>query len=183
MGKPILFFAILIGVLFLLFVPIVIELDAHYDMNRKKFGFATYIYKNIKLFGGYVGVYPGGLALHFSKKKAKLIPYSKLNSERKRFSFLRTFRLISFTLTTETGVEYLFPISTLHTVLRAYFFTIGGDKDKIENNLWLTDGDVLRISLNCVIYFNIVILLTNLIKFLKEKIKILWRKKTKKSII
>ena len=183
MGKPLLFFAVSFLIILFLFAPIVIELDAHYDMNRKKFGFATYLYKKLKLIGGYVGIYPGGIALHLSKKKAKLIPYSQLNSERKRFSFLRTFRLIGFSLTTETGVEYLLPISLIHTFLRGYFFTIGGDKDKIENNLWLTDGDVLKVSLNCVIYFNLIILLTNLCKFLKEQIQILWQKKTKKSII
>lgn len=183
MGKPFYIVFILSSVFILLFLPIVIELDAHYDMNRRKFAFASYLYGKIKLIGGYIGIYPGGIALHLSKKKAKLIPYAKVNSERKRFSFLRTFRLIGFTLTTETGVEYLFPISTLHTLLRGYFFAIGGDKEKIENNLWLTDGDVLRISLNCIIYFNLLILLKNLFKFIKEKIKSIWQKKTKKSVI
>ncbi len=183
MGKPFFLILIFIAVIILLFLPVVIELDAHYDMNRRKFAFASYLYKKIKIIGGYVGVYPGGIALHLSQKKAKLIPYSQLNSERKRFYFIRTFRLIGFTLTTETGAEYLFSVSTLHTLLRGYFFTIGGDKDKIENNLWLTDGDVLRVSLNCVIYFNLLILIKNLLKFIKEKVKILWQKKTKKSTI
>ncbi len=161
MGKLFFIFAAFIVFVVLLFLPVVIEIDAHYDMNRKKFGFAVYLYKKIKLVGGYIGVYTGGIALHLSKKKAKLIPYSQLDSERKRFSFIQTFRLIAFRLTTETGVEYLLPISTAHTLLRAYFFAIGGDKEKIENNLWLTDGDVLRISLNSVIYFNLFILLKN----------------------
>ncbi len=183
MGKPFFIVIILLGVAFLLFLPIVIELDAHYDMNRRKFAFASYLYKKIKLVGGYMSIYQGGIALHLSKNKAKLIAYSKINSERKRFSFIRTFRLLGFTLTTETGVEYLFPVSVLHTFLRGYFFTIGGDKDKIENNLWLTDGDQLRVSLNCVIYFNLLILLQNFFKFIKEKIQLLWRKRTKKSII
>lgn len=182
MGKLLLFFGILSLVVLLLFLPIIIEIDAHYDMNRKKFAFAVYLYKKLKIVGGYVGIYPGGIALHISDKTAKLIPYSQLNSERKRFSFMRTFRLVAFTLTTETGAEYLLPIATAHTFLRAYFFIRGGDKEKIENNLWLTDGDVLRISLNSVIYFNLFILLCNLIKFIKEKIQILWQKKTKKSI-
>ncbi len=183
MGK--LFFIVGISVFFLiiLFLPVVVEMDAHYDMNRKKFGFAVYLYKKIKLVGGYIGVYRGGIALHLSREKAKLIPYSQLNSERKRFSFIRSFRLIAFTLTTETGVEYLLPIATAHTFLRAYFFSIGGDKDKIENNVWLTDGDELRVSLNSVIYFNLYMLIRNFIVFIKEKIKILWQKKIKKSTI
>ncbi len=181
MGKLFLFSAIFFLLLSLLFLPIVIEMDAHYDVNRKKFGFAVYLFKKIKIVGGYLGVYEGGIALHLSSKKAKLIPYAQLNSERKRFSFIRTFRLLSFVLTTETGAEYLLPVATAHTFLRAYFFSIGGDKDKIENNLWLTDGDTLRISLNSVIYFNLFILIKNFIVFIKEKMKILWQKKIKKS--
>lgn len=176
------FMLIVLSTIFALFFPIVVETDMHYDMNRKKFGFAVFLYKIIKIVGGYAATYQGGIALHLSPKKAVLIPYSRLNSERKRFSFIKTFRLISFRLTTETGAEYLLPVSTAHTFLRAYFFATGGDKDKIENNLWLTDGDVLRVSLNSVLYFNLYILLRNLVIFVKEKIKILWQKKTKKSI-
>ncbi len=168
---------------FLLFFPIVLEGDAHCDVNRKKLGFAVYLYKFLKIVGGYVDTYTGGIAVHVSEKKAFLIPYKQLNSERKRFSFVKTFRLIAFRLNTETGAEYILPVSLGQTVLRAYFFAMGGNREKIENNLWLTDGDVLRISLNCVIYFNLYIVLKNLFKFLKEKIKILWQKKLEKSTI
>lgn len=167
----------------LLFFPIYLETDVHYDMNRRKFGFAVYAYKLIKLIGGYIATYQGGLALHISPKKAILIPYSELNSERKRFSFVKTFRLKTFIITTETGAEYLFPVTIGHTLFRCYFFSMGGKKEKIENNLWLTNGDTLRISINCILFFNLYILLSNLFKFLKEKAKILWQKKIKKSTI
>ena len=166
---------------FLLFLPIVLEGDVHYDMNRRKFGFAVFLYKIIKLIGGYAATYKGGLALHVSPKKAILIAYSELDSERKRFSFVTSFRLIAFTLTTETGAEYLLPVSIAHNILRNLFFLLGGNKDKYENNLWLTDGDVLKVSFNIVAYFNLFMLLCALLKFLKEKIKILWQKKMKKS--
>ena len=162
-----------------LFFPIYLETDAHYDMNRRKFGFAVYGYKFIKLVGGYVATYRGGLAVHISPKKAILVPYSQLNSERKRFSVVKTFRLKRFCLTTETGAEYLFPITLAHSLFRVYFFTKGGERRNIENNLWLTDGDTLRVSLSCLFYFNLFILLRNFIKFIKEKMKILWQKKIK----
>lgn len=128
-----------------------------------------------------MATYKGGLAIHVSDKKAFIIPYSKLNSERKRFSFMRTFHLSSITLTTETGAEYLLPVSLGQAVLRTYFLIKGGKKEKIKNNLWLTDGDVLRISATIVVRFNMFIILCNLIKFIKEKLQILWRKKIKKS--
>ncbi len=183
MGR--LFFFTLTALIFLaiLFFPIYLETDAHYDMNRRKFTFALYAYKSIPLIGGYAATYAGGVALHVSKKKAILIPYSKVNSERKKFSFVKTFRLKSFILTTESGAEYL-PLTALaHSVLRTLFFIKDGEKEGIENNLWLTDGDVLRISLNCIFYFNLYILLKNFIKFCKEKIKILCQKKRKKSTV
>ncbi len=184
MGRLFLYTAIILaGIAFLLFFPIVFETDIHFDVNRKKCAFAVFLYKKLKLIGGYAATYQGGIALHVSPKKAILIPYSEINNERKKFSFVKTFRLVAFTLTTETGAEYLFPVSLAHTVLRVYFFVIGGDKDKIENNLWLTDGDVLRVSLNSVLYFNGYILLINFFKFIKEKVKILWRKKIKKSTV
>ncbi len=183
MGRFFIVVAILSAVALLLFFPIFLETDAHYDMNRRKFAFAVYGYKCIKLIGGYIATYKGGLALHVSPKKAILVPYSQMNSERKRFSFVRSFHLKSFVLTTETGAEYLLHIAIAQAALRAYFFMIGGKKEKVENNVWLTDGDTLRISLNCVVTFNLFILICNFFKFLKEKITILWQKRTKKSII
>ena len=129
--------------------------------------------------GGYIATYDGGFALHISPKKAILVPYANLNSERKRFSFMKTFRLITLRLTAETGAEYLLPVAFANSVLRAQFLARGGDRDKIENNLWLTDGDVLRLSLHSVVFFNLYILLCNFLKFLKEKIKIVCQKKRK----
>ncbi len=179
MGRLLFLLWILVGVAVLLFFPIYLETDAHYDVNRRKFAFAVYAYKKIPIIGGYVATYEGGLAMHVSKKKAVLIPYRQLNSERKKFSFVKTFRLKSFILTTETGAEYLPLTAVAHTVLRTVFFINKGEKERIENNVWLTDGDVLRLSLNCLIYFNLFILLKNFIKFCKEKLIVLWQKKIK----
>jgi hypothetical protein len=127
------------------------------------------LYGKIKILGGYADTYKGGIALHTSQKKAILLPYKDMDNERKRFSFVKTFKPVAFTLTTETGAEYLFPVAVLHAVLRIYFFITGGEKERIENNLWLTDGDVLRVSLHSVLFFNVYILLCNVFRFLKEK--------------
>ena len=59
-----------VGILFaVLFFPIYLETDAHYDMNRKKLGFAVYAYKKLPIIGGYVSTYRGGIAFHISEKK------------------------------------------------------------------------------------------------------------------
>lgn len=171
------FSVITLGIAAILFFPVYVEIDAHYDMNRRKFAFAVYAYKAIKIIGGYIATYTGGLAMHLSQKKAILIPYSEVDSERKKFSFVKTFRLKKLTLTAETGAEYLFLATAVHTALRIFFLIKVGDREKIQNNLWLTDGDVLRLSLNSLLYFNLFILLKNFLTFLKEKIKIYVRKK------
>ena len=165
-----------------LFLPVFLRVAVHYDMNRRKFCFALYLFGFLRIFGGYIATYKGGLAMHVSEKKAFLLPYSQMESERKKYSFVKTFHLSSFTLTTETGAEYLLPVSLAHIVLRIYFFAQGGKKEKVENNLWLTDGDILRISINVTVWFTIFMLLKEFVKFLKEKIKISWQKRMKKSL-
>ncbi len=166
-------------VLAILFFPIYLEGNAHYDMNRRKLAFSVYAYKILPVFGGYIATYEGGLALHLSKKKAVILPYLKMNSERKRFSVLKSFRWKRLLLTTETGAEYLFLTAATQTLLRMYFFVKGVDGRRVRNNLWLTDGDVLSVSLNTLVYCNLFIILKNFISFCKEKIKELCRRKMK----
>lgn len=177
------FIAVLqLALAFLLFFPIYMDGDMHYDINRRKFAFAVFLYKKIPIIGGYIATYQGGFAIHLSDKKAVLIPYAQLNTERKRFSFIKTFRLKRLLVSTETGAEYLYLTSLLHTIFRAYFFIKGGKKEKIENNYWLTDGDVLRVSLQCSIRFNLFIILKNFLHYIIGRIVSLWQNKIKKSI-
>ena len=164
-----------------LFLPIFLKLTAHYDMNRRKLSFAVYLFGFLRIFGGYIASYKGGLAVHVTEKTAFLIPYSKLNSERKRFSFMRTFHLHALTMIVETGAEYFLPVSLSEAALRVYFFMKGGKAKNIKTCLWLTDGDVLRVSGTIVVRFNMFIILCNVFKYIKEKLQVLWRTKIKKS--
>ena len=174
------FLAVGISIFVLLFFPIDLKADGHYDMNGRKLAFSIAIYRFFRVLGGYIATYPGGLAMHLSPKKAVLIPYKDLNNERKRFSIMRTFRLRRLQITMETGAEYLLPCAAVQAVFRLIFFMLGGEKEKIENNLWLTDGDSLRITMNVSVRFNLFIILRRLIITIKEQIKDLWQKKIKK---
>ena len=172
------FLAVLIGSI-LLFAPIYLTLDGYYDLNRRKLAFAVRVYKFIKILGGYIATYTGGLAIHLSKNKAIIVPYLQINNERKRFSFMRTFRLKSCLLTTETGAEYI-PLATLaHTCTRAYYTAKGGKTQGIENKLWITDGDVLKVALRFTVSFNLFIISKRFLAYLKEKLKNIWQKKVK----
>jgi hypothetical protein len=158
-----------LAIILLLFCPIYLKTDTHYDMNGRRLAFSLSLYKMVRVFGGYIATYPGGLAMHVSPKKAVLIPYSNLDSERKRISIVRTFRLKALNITVETGAEYLIAVSFMQILFRILFFAMGGQKEKIENNLWLTDGDILRISANFTVRFNLFIILKSLLSKLKEK--------------
>ena len=167
----------------LLFFPIYLKADGHYDMNGRKLAFSIKIYRFIRVLGGYIATYQGGLAMHISPQKAILIPYKELDNERKRFSVMRTFQLRKIQVTIETGPEYLLPTTVIQAAFRISFFILGGKKEKIENNLWLTDGDVLRVTMSVSLRFNLFIVLRRLMISIKERVKELWQKNTKKSTI
>lgn len=170
------------GILFfLLFFPIYITTDAHYDMNGRKLAFCIRVYNVLKLIGGYIATYQGGLAIHVSDNKAILLPYKDLKQERKRISVMRTFRLKTLRLTVESGPEYLLPSLIGEGIFKILFLSMGGKRERIENNTWLTDGDVLRISVQFTFRFNLYIILRNFIKAVKEKIKVLCQTKIKNS--
>lgn len=183
MSKP-LFYTFVASVILtiVLSFPLLFEGSFYYDMNRKKYAFSLKIFR-IKILGGYFSTYPGGLAMHVSDKKAVLIPFNRMNDDRKKFAFIKTFRLIRFHLTTETGAEYLLQCMIIHALIRGYLQQKAQYALNIKTGVWLTDGDVLRLSGNWLMFFNLFMLIKNFIVFLKEKMKILWRKKIEKSTI
>ena len=170
-----------IAIFALLFFPVYLQLNAHFDLNRKRLIFSLLAYKKIKLIGGYAKPYKGGVAFHISDKKAIVLDYSEMDGERKKFSFMKTFKLQNLQLTTETGAEYLLGVIAAQTVIYAFLTRFPSRRGKIRANLWLTDGDVLRVSTRLTVFFNLFILLKAFLKFLKEKIKILWQKRVKTS--
>jgi hypothetical protein len=104
-----------------------------------------------------------------------------MNDERKRFAFIKTFRLIRVHLMVETGANYLMPALIGTAFLRVYLQNKAQFLQTYQSRIWLGNGDILRISGNWLLFFNLFIVAKNFIVFLKEKTKILWRKKTEKS--
>ncbi len=178
------FFYIVIGfgIILLLLFPIFIEGDLHYDINKNKCAFSVNFYKFFKIFGGYINSYPGGLALHKNKNSAILLPYENLNNERKRFSFLKTFRFHSLRATIESGGEYFFAIESLRRIY-SFIRACNGRLEDTNIGVWLVGGDTLKISANIILYFNNFILIIDLIEFSWRKMKKIWQQKAKKSTI
>lgn len=159
-----------LSVLFLLFLPIVISIDTYYNMNRRKFAFALKLYRVIPVLGGYISAYPGGLAVHTSQTKARLLFYKDMEKERKRIKLYKSFRLLKGNLHTEIGAEYILQAMVVHILARAAFYTLIDNKQEIKNSVWLTDGDVLKLSLHLVAYVNIFLLLRLFFDYIKEKV-------------
>ncbi|MBQ7323500.1 MAG: hypothetical protein IJW96_02940 [Clostridia bacterium] len=167
-----LFFILLLvsGILLiLLFFPIYLATNVYYDMNGRKCAFSIRAYDFIPIIGGYIATYKGGLALHVSEKKAILLPYKSMNKEREKFSVVQSFSLKTLIVTIETGADYLIASMWAQIFLRSFFLLKGGKKEKLSNHLWLVEGDVLRISMRCVLRFNGYILIKEFIHQIRKE--------------
>lgn len=183
MGRLFFIGILVLILLFLLFFPIFLSLNVHYDINRKKFCFSLNLYEKIRFIGGYIAPYPKGIALHISEKKAILVQYTEFETERKKFSFFKTIRLYRLTVVTETGANYLLGVYFL-SLLGQILGTIKKDAtNNVKMGVWLVSGDVLRISARIIWHFNGCTIVKELIRVLKEKIENLWTKKARKSIV
>ena len=162
-----------------MFAPIVQEFNVFGDLRTKKLAFSLYLFGFIKLVGGYVSSYRGGVAVHISEKKAILLPYTGMNEERKKFKIFRSFRLISLEATAETGADYFAGAGLVFAALKGYLH-LKCEAKKSNVKLFLTDGDVLRLSLKITAYFQIGVLLALFIRFLFKtavrRIREVWKR-------
>ncbi len=166
------------GIILLLIFPFAFTLDLYADVKGKKFSFALHFYDFFKVIGGYITTYEKGLALHVTKKKAILLPYAEMESQRKKFQFTECFKITQAYVFIQSGAEYLLQTLFLHRILDI-FFKINSKKRELKSGLIATNGEELKICTSTHFYFNIYMLLQEFIKFLKEKIAIYARKKRK----
>lgn len=182
MGRLFLFTKIFSIFLIALFFPIFLSGNLHLDFRRKKYAFCLKLYEKIRVFGGYATLYSEGIALHVSDKNAILIPYNEVNSKRKKFSFVKTFKLVSMRANVEAPLE-----GGILLNLFRYVFDIAKKFDyrlnKCDFQVWISEKENLKISAKCTLFFNNFILLIDLLEFLWGKINGLWQEKAKKSTI
>lgn len=153
-----------------LFLPIPLSLRMQYDLNKRKFVFNANIYRFIKVFGGYLATYQGGLAVHTSQKKVLIFPYRKLYADRGRFSLMRIFTFKKVNLIIETGAEYLFFVGVLQKIFNFYFACKGEKRKYAVYDIWLADGDLLKASIEILLSFSLFKILQSYLKYLKGKI-------------
>ena len=166
----------------LLFFPLYLSLNIHYDMNRKKFCFSVCLYKWMKIIGGYITLYSKGIALHVSNKKAILLQYNEFERERKKFSFFQTIRLRKTFIVAETGADYLIGVYFISLVSQLLCAIKQDNTKDVETRIWLAQGDVLQISIKLSWLFNGYTVVKELISVFNEKVRSIWKKKVKKLI-
>ncbi len=177
-----LFFYILIIVLILLFVPVFLNFDWYYDVFTGKCVILFSLMNIFKLFGGYVTSYEKGFALHKNDKIAILLPYAEMDNERKRFTFVKTFKFKSLSADIQCSANTFYLFDFIRKTLEVLKYS----NDKLENthlSLKLFSEDTLKITGRCIFRLNLFILLINFIEYLWRKMKNLWQAKTKKSTI
>ena len=182
MGRLFLFTKIFSILLIILFFPIFISWNLHFDLKEKKYAFCLKAYKKIKLWGGYATLYNGGVALHLSKKKAVLLPYNEIHAKRKKFSFNNSFKVISVKTTIESTIEKLPTLYFLNSFLNIVK-KIAPNLNKFHFSVWISEKENQKLTAKCSLFFNNFMLLIDLLQFLWGKIIKIWQEKTKKSII
>lgn len=159
---------LLSGTALLLFFPVYVDVYAHTDINRKIFSFSVCLYRRVKVYGGYISAYPGGLAVHTSKKKAKLFPYSGMKKERERQrKFYRAAKWKELYFSLETGAEYLLSSLLVSQIASVVFFARGERKEGGE--IRLSNGDTLRAFVRARFFLNGYTLIKTFLKEIGRK--------------
>ena len=160
----------IVGLIFLLFFPFYLEANFYYNSKDKKIGVVVYVLKKIKIIGGYLDAYPGGIALHTSNDKAILFPIQDKEGRKKRISIFRRFKMSRFAVTTETGAKYLPLVALLYVLFRGYFVWQGGEIKNYQSHVWLKDGDCFSLTASGEAKVTIYMQICALINKIKEKL-------------
>lgn len=177
MGKFFLSFGIAFAVLLVLFFPIFLNTDLYYQIRSNKLGFCISLYGKIKLSGGYISTYYGGLAIHLSEKKALLTGYKEMEEQRKKFSFRDFFTLKNISVHIRTGAEYFLALYALHMASGLFTFFSPAYRKIVHSNFCLENGDELRLSARIIVKSTLFQQLMGFIKYTVRRIMSAWKMK------
>lgn len=165
------------AIIFLVF-PIVLQANIYLDLEQKKVYFSFYIFRTVKIYGGYAKLYDHGIVFHLSKNKAILLPYSEIIDTRKKFELTKGFSVIEYRQVVEIGSESS-PFITvfLGTVLQVITDTVLSVFQTRNKQLVLSSECLLypnrtgsRVTLSAEIVFNFSLIFISFIKILLRKI-------------
>lgn len=161
----------------LVFFPLFITFNVCYLSCDKKVFIGIYLFNIIPLFGGYVELSKYGIAIHYSSKKAKIIPYNSLLTFNKTIKPLKDYHIISCFSIIDVGTQdsmvfssFLSFLYVWHNKLICNFFTTHKNYLKLNNSINLYEDER---------FFNIYLKLSFVLNFMMiilSLVKILWGK-------
>ncbi len=143
---PVFLFAVII---LILFFPLRLSVYVYFDGESKRLSFSVYLFKIIKIVGGFIEKYGGDIIIHYSNKRARLFNKSdmgkfKLKSgDKKHFEVLSSCLVTSFPFTPEYC--NLAGVITVASNLLCPFITTEKDFLKIKSIIYLGKDDYLKI--------------------------------------
>lgn len=92
-----------LGAAVVLLCPVFLGVQVFLDAGAKKCYFSLYLFRVVKVYGGYATLYDRGIAFHLTRRKAVLLPYAEIVDTRKKFELWRGFRLLAYSQVIEAG--------------------------------------------------------------------------------
>ena len=133
-------------------MPIIVNIYAFYIDNDKKFYFAVYFYKNLKIISGFLTKRKsGGFYLHL-KNNAKIITFKWLDFKSSS-GVLKAFSVDSINVLTSVSVDkpyLIFIIQSVFNFIKGAFMAIKSNNDEFNGqsnlNVYLYDNDVFNVG-------------------------------------
>jgi len=159
-------------------MPIFCNFNIYFDVNKNKYYFGLFLFKFIKVYGGYFQIIGEGLVFHVSEKKALILPFNKVFESRKKFTITKGFEIIRFHQVVEYGNKEDIAKPVFFCSLSQIIFGIIYAKYKIEKpfvnlkstTLLVEDESVFKLSANIVAAFNMIVIIIALSKIIMEKV-------------
>lgn len=170
-------YAVTIAAVLLIF-PNFLKLRFLYDKSCKKMFFAVHIDK-IRILGGYAERIKEGFAFHISEKMAFIMPYRSLIGMKSNFNLRKDYFIRKIKFLTELGSEKLpqmpFMFAVASNILTDIYGAVRNSEEiytEFRNDVLLYENEnVLKISAEIEVVFNLLTILITLSKLLLRKIE------------
>ena len=164
---------------FLLFCPILFNINFFFNKSDNKLYMGIYLFNFIKIYGGYLQIFKKGIWLYLSDKKHFLLSYSDaLKKNQSNMSILKGFDLIKIHAVIELGIKDEVPkammyVSGIHNLVSAVFSIIRTKNSAMSlkcTEILEENEDVLKITASIKYVFNIFLLLLAFIKIILNEV-------------
>lgn len=161
-----------------LIFPLFLSIDLAYTGENAKLYFGVRLFGFIKVLSGYAEKIKEGFAFHLSEKKAYIISYKDLTGAKESIKPFMDYHFIKIRTVIETGntdgVAYPLAAAFVSSYINGFVCRIFAHKKPylvLDNsfNVYL-DRDVFNVFLKTDFVFNLIMVVSSVIKIITEKI-------------